>query len=67
MNAATHTNLSGSVTLKLFQGLSGRKRGAFRQANQPAARCVKARSVLIPKWTLKQGQGDEFAKGAVRG
>ncbi len=67
MNAATHTNLSGSVTLNLFQGPLGHTHGLLRKGNQPAAWCAKARSALAAKWTLKQVQGDDFGKGAVRG
>jgi hypothetical protein len=52
----THSN---PVTLNLFQGPSGRKRGATRTGTHPAVWLATARSGCAEKWTLKQVQGDE--------
>ena len=64
MNLAAKLNLSGPVTLNLFQGPSGRTRGASRIGTQLAAQRATARSVWGAKWTLNQVQGDEVGSGA---
>ena len=51
------------VTLNLFQGPSGHKRGAIRRETHPTVWLATTRSGRGAKWTLKQVQGDEFGYG----
>ena len=64
--SAAKSNLSGPVTLNLFQGPSGRKRGAIRKDTRPTGRLAMARSVSAETWTLKQVQGDLVGEGLLR-
>ncbi len=55
------------VTLNLFQGPSGRKRGAIGRGAHLTARLATQASGRGAKWTLKQVQGDDIGKAGLRG
>ena len=57
--AATQPATTKPVTLNLFQGPSGSKRGASRTGAQPIGMLATAHSGCAEKWALKQVQGDD--------
>ena len=59
MMVATKPTPTNPVTLNLFQGPLGRKRGARRTVAQPIGMLATAHSGCAEKWALKQVQGDD--------